>query len=161
MIEFSILLIENDKVDIMMMQRALADLKAPYSLWSVSNGAQALEFLRNPVQAKPAIILLDINTPVMDGLEFLAEINEYNDLRLIPVIVLTTSLDDYDVVRSFELGVSGYMVKPFDYFEYVKALKCILDYWTMSRRALVDCFDPDLPYKRKLKKEKGNENTIY
>ena len=128
-----ILLVEDDEVDIMTIQRALKDLKVSNSLAVTRNGEEALDYLRNPDKAKPCIILLDINMPRMTGIEFLKERSRDGAIKSIPVVVLTSSREEQDMVQSFSLGVAGYMVKPVDYKQFVETIRVIDLYWTLSQ----------------------------
>ena len=128
-----ILLVEDDEVDIMTIQRALKDLKVSNSLAVTRNGEEALDYLRNPDKAKPCIILLDINMPRMNGIEFLKERSQDGAIKSIPIIVLTSSREEQDMVQSFSLGVAGYMVKPVDYKQFVETIRVIDLYWTLSQ----------------------------
>ncbi|WP_321508379.1 response regulator [uncultured Methanoregula sp.] len=130
--EKAILLVEDDIVDMMSVKRALKDLQVTNPLFHVENGEEALEFLRNPANVRPAIILLDLNMPRMNGHEFLAVVKKDEDLKKIPVIVLTTSRGEMDKVQSFEQGVAGYMIKPVDYQQFVEVMRTIRLYWTLS-----------------------------
>lgn len=130
--EKSILLVEDDLVDMMSVKRALRDLNVTNPLYHVENGEEALEFLRDEKNPVPAIILLDINMPKMNGLEFLEIAKKDEKLRLIPVIVLTTSRAEIDKFSSFNLGVAGYMIKPVDYQQFVEVMRAISVYWTIS-----------------------------
>jgi CheY-like chemotaxis protein len=128
----SILLVEDDKVDAMTIKRALRDIKVTNRLDIVGNGEEALEFLGNPAIDHPGIILLDLNMPKMNGIEFLKIAKCDDNLKTIPVIVLTTSQEEQDRFDSFNLGVAGYMVKPVDYIKFVEVVKVIDKYWTLS-----------------------------
>ena len=128
-----ILLVEDDEVDIMTIQRALKDLRVANSLEVTLNGEDALDYLRNPGKAKPCIILLDINMPRMNGIEFLKERSRDGGLKSIPVVVLTSSREEQDMVQSFSLGVAGYMIKPVDYRQFVETIRVIVLYWTLSQ----------------------------
>jgi len=128
----TILLVEDDIVDMMSVKRALRDLKVTNPLSHVENGEEALEYLKNPANEKPAIILLDLNMPKMNGHEFLTIVKKDEDLKRIPVIVLTTSRGELDKIQSFDLGVSGYMIKPVDYQQFVDVMRTIRLYWTLS-----------------------------
>ncbi len=130
-----ILLVEDDKVDAMAVRRAMKDLKIKNPLHIVGNGEQALDFLKDPKNRTPCIILLDINMPKMNGIEFLRVAKQDPDLRLIPVIVLTTSKEDRDKFDSFDLGVAGYMIKPADYLKFVELVRAVDCYWTISETA--------------------------
>ena len=127
-----ILLVEDDEVDVLTVQRALRELKVANPLRVAGNGEEALEILRDPAAVRPAIILLDLNLPRMSGLEFLRIARREGSVRGIPVVVLTTSRQDQDVVQGFELAVAGYMVKPVDYRKFVEVMKAIDLYWTLS-----------------------------
>jgi CheY-like chemotaxis protein len=128
----AILLVEDDVVDMMSVKRALRDLQVTNPLYHVGDGVEALEWLKDRKNPKPGIILLDLNMPRMNGHEFLGLLKKDEDLRRIPVIVLTTSRGELDKVQSFNLGVAGYMVKPVDYQQFVDVMRTIRLYWTLS-----------------------------
>jgi CheY-like chemotaxis protein len=127
-----ILLVEDDKVDAMAVKRAVKDLNITNSLITVGDGEQALELLRDPDRAKPCLILLDINMPRMNGIEFLRVAKADQILRRIPVVVLTTSKEDQDKFDTFDLGVAGYLIKPADYMKFIEMLRAVDCYWTIS-----------------------------
>ncbi len=127
-----ILLIEDDNVDVMTVERVFRDLKIANQLVSTSNGEQALEYLRTNGNKKPCVILLDLNMPKMNGTEFLKIVKTDEALKKIPVVVLTTSSQQRDVVESFKLGAAGYMVKSVDYGKFVETIRTITLYWTLS-----------------------------
>jgi CheY-like chemotaxis protein len=127
-----ILLVEDDQVDAMTVKRALKDINVTNRLDIVNDGEAALTFLKNPENEKPGIILLDLNMPKMNGIEFLKIAKKDESLKKIPVVVLTTSKEDQDKVDSFNLGVAGYMIKPVDYQKFVEVVKTIDLYWTLS-----------------------------
>ena len=127
-----ILLIEDDEVDVLTVQRALRDLAVANPLTTVRNGEEALAWLADEEQPTPGLILLDLNMPRMNGLEFLREARRVGCAERIPVVVLTTSRDDRDVVEGFQLNVAGYMVKPVDYRKFVEVMKAIDQYWSLS-----------------------------
>ncbi len=127
-----ILLVEDDQVDAMTVRRALKDIKVTNHLAVVGDGLEALQHLSNPGNEKPCIILLDLNMPRMNGIEFLQAVKADAILRRIPVVVLTTSTEEQDKVNSFNLGVAGYMVKPVDYRQFVEVVRTIDLYWTLS-----------------------------
>lgn len=128
----AILLVEDDLVDALTVKKALAELKVTNELVIRENGEEALEYLRDPAYQQPAIILLDLNMPRMNGLEFLEIAKQDSIIKKIPVIVLTTSCEEWDRMQSFLLGVAGYMVKPVDYRQFVDVVKVIDLYWTLS-----------------------------
>lgn len=131
-----ILLVEDDQVDAMTVKRALKELHVTNPLTHVENGEEALDHLRNPASERPCIILLDLNMPRMGGIEFLQVIKHDEVLRVIPVVVLTTSEEQQDKVESFSLGVAGYMAKPVDYHQFVEVMRSINTYWTLSEMPL-------------------------
>ena len=128
-----ILLVEDDKVDVMTVKRALKDLDIKNQLVSTANGEEALEYLNNNSNNKPCIILLDLNMPKMNGIEFLTIVKADEVLKKIPVVVLTTSNQEQDIVESFKLSVAGYIVKSVDYAEFTEAISTINVYWTLSK----------------------------
>ncbi len=128
----SILLIEDDQVDALTIKRILKEIKVSNQLNIVADGEKALAFLRDPENRKPGIILLDLNMPRMNGIEFLTIVKKDADLKKVPVVVLTTSRADQDRVDSFNIGVAGYMIKPVDYQKFVEIITTIDRYWTLS-----------------------------
>jgi CheY-like chemotaxis protein len=133
-----VLLIEDDLVDVKTIRRAFQQHKLTNPLYVCSNGAEALSFLRHegtysdPASLpRPGVILLDVNMPVMNGIEFLREMKTDPAIKQIPVIVLTTSREDSDRIRSYELGVAGYIVKPADFPKFLEAIKIFDLYWSL------------------------------
>lgn len=127
-----VLLVEDDDVDAMTVKRAFSDLKITNPLVRKLNGEEALDYLRNEANLVPCVILLDLNMPKMNGIEFLKIAKADDGLKRIPVIVLTTSKSDEDRVESFGLSVAGYMIKPTDYKKFVDTIRVIDLYWTIS-----------------------------
>ena len=127
-----ILLVEDDEVDILTVKRALRDLKVDNDLLLAGNGEEAIALLRGGESPRPALILLDLNMPRMDGFEFLRTAREGALVDGIPVVVLTTSRQDQDIFEGFKLNVAGYMVKPVDYRKFVEMMQAIDLYWTLS-----------------------------
>lgn len=131
--EKPILLVEDDEIDVMTVKRALKEIKVSNPVVVAGNGEEALEYLNNCKYDKPYIILLDINMPRMNGIEFLRISKQESNIRKIPVIVLTTSKEEQDIVESYDLGVSGYMIKPVDYGQFVDTLRAIDMYWKLCK----------------------------
>ncbi len=127
-----ILLVEDDKVDVMTVLRALKEIKVTNPVVNLENGEEALKYLRDPKSDKPCIILLDLNMPIMNGIEFLQVVKHDDLLKRTPVVVLTTSEEQQDKMNSFDLGVAGYMAKPVDYRQFVEVMRTIDAYWTIS-----------------------------
>jgi CheY-like chemotaxis protein len=129
---FSILLVEDDMVDVMSVKRALRELNSNHILNVAGNGEEALVRLRDPANPLPGIILLDINMPRMNGLDFLKILKADERLRRIPAVVLTTSKEESDRLESFNLSAAGYMVKPVEYAGFVEVVRTIQGYWNLS-----------------------------
>ena len=128
----NILLVEDDRVDCMTIKRALGEVKINNRLDMVGNGEEALAYLLSADNDLPGLILLDLNMPRMNGIEFLKTVKTHAGLKKIPVVVLTTSRAEPDINASFELGAAGYMVKPLDYREFIEAVVTIARYWRLS-----------------------------
>jgi CheY-like chemotaxis protein len=128
----SILLVEDDRVDAMTVRRAFSDLRVTNKLITVGNGEEALAFLQNGKNDRPCLILLDINMPKMNGIEFLKIAKNDHALKAIPVVILTTSQEERDRMEGFNNGVAGYMIKPVDYLQFVETMRTIQMYWTLS-----------------------------
>ena len=127
----AILLVEDDRVDAMTVRRALKELNVCNPLFEVGNGEEALAFLRDLQNPRPSIILLDLNMPKMNGIEFLQVAKNDPVIKQIPVVVLTTSKADQDRIDTYNMSVAGYMVKPVDYMKFVETIKTIRMYWTL------------------------------
>ena len=127
-----IMLIEDKSVDALAVKRALSELKVTNPLVHSINGQVALEYLRDKANKKPCIILLDLDMPEMNGIEFLKVIKADDILKKIPIVVLTLSEKEQDVVESFNLGVAGYMAKTIDYKKLVETVRTINLYWSLS-----------------------------
>ena len=127
-----ILLVEDDNVDAMTVRRAMKDLNVPNGIIHQLDGEDALEYLRSSDNKRPCVILLDLNMPRMNGIDFLKIIKNDDELKKIPVIVMTTSKDERDKMESFEFSVAGYIIKSTDYKKFVEALKILNLYWTRS-----------------------------
>jgi DNA-binding NarL/FixJ family response regulator len=127
-----ILLVEDDKIDAMTVKRALQELNVANQLIHTLNGEEAVEYLRNNGNQKPCVILLDLNMPRMNGIEFLKVTKADDALKRIPVVVLTTSKDEQNIVDSFRLNVAGYILKSADHEKFVDAMRTVNIYWTLS-----------------------------
>ena len=128
-----VLLVEDDEGDVLMTREAFEFYKLRNPLHVVSDGEQALKFLRRDGQfadaPRPGMILLDVNLPRLSGLEVLAELKQDPDLMLIPVIMLTTSQADEDILRSYKLHANAYVSKPVDFENFVEAIRQIDDFF--------------------------------
>jgi len=131
---FVILLAEDELADAHLVKAALSENHILADFHHVVDGREALEFLhrqgpRFANAPRPDLILLDLNMPRLDGRGFLAAIKQEPDLRIIPVVVLTTSEVERDVVASYDLGAAGYITKPVDMIQFMAAIRCLSDYW--------------------------------
>lgn len=127
-----IMLIEDDAVDAMSVRRALRTINVTNPLVLAEQGEAALSYMNTPGNALPCIILLDLNMPIMGGLEFLRHIKQHAEWRRIPVVVLTTSEEALDRDASFELGAAGFLPKCPDYDRFVEVMRTWDQYWTWS-----------------------------
>ena len=127
------LLVEDDPGDVLMTREALSESKLLNTLHVVDNGEQAVEFLRRQGEyadaPRPDLILLDLNLPRLDGSEVLAIIKGDPDLRAIPVVVLTTSDAEEDVLRSYQLHANAYVTKPVDFASFVSVVRQVDDFF--------------------------------
>ena len=127
-----VLLVEDDDVDAMAVERAFKELNISNPLIRAGNGEEALAYLKTKSNQKPCVVLLDLNMPKMNGAEFLKAAKADASAKEVPVVVLTTSEEQYDIHESFKNGVAGYIVKPVDYKKFVEAIRTIRLYWTLS-----------------------------
>ena len=128
----NILLVEDDEVDVMNVRRAFKRNNIANPLYVAPNGVEALDALRRgEIPLDRRIILLDLNMPQMNGIEFLRELRADPELRLTPVIVLTTSNDERDRVEAYNLNVAGYIVKPVTFLNFCEAMATLNRYWTL------------------------------
>ncbi len=127
----TILVVEDDEVDVMTIKRAMKEIHVTNPVEVRWNGEEALEYLQGEREL-PGIVLLDLNMPRMNGMEFLQQVRSDERLKRIPVVVLTTSREEQDRFSSFNLGVAGYMIKPVDYLQFVEVIRAINLYWTLS-----------------------------
>lgn len=118
----TILLVEDDYLDIVSFQRALNKLSVNHTMHIAHNGEEALDILHGNSKVKlselPDVIILDINMPKMNGIEFLKTIRHDQNYRNIKVFIMTTSAEDYDKISTKGLGISGYILKPLDFDNY-------------------------------------------
>lgn len=135
---FDILLVEDEPADAHLVRSALKENKVLCNMSVVQDGVEALAYLRREGQyhdaAMPDLILLDLNMPRMNGREFLAAVKADEELKTIPVVVLTTSDVERDVVASYKLGAAGYITKPVDMDQFIDAIRQLDNYWFVLAR---------------------------
>ena len=136
---FDILLVEDEPADAHLVRSALKESRIYCNLHHAVDGIDALDFLRGQGETKrsalnPDMILLDLNMPRMNGREFLAEIKADAALKAIPVVVLTTSDVERDVVASYRMGAAGYITKPVDMEQFIDAIRQLGNYWFVLTR---------------------------
>jgi len=128
-----ILLIEDNPGDVRLTQEAFKEGKVLNKLHVTRDGVEAMEFLRQKgnyaKSPRPDIILLDLNLPKKDGREVLAEIKADKDLKRIPVVILTVSQAEEDILKSYNLNANCYIIKPIDLEQFIRAVKLIEDFW--------------------------------
>ncbi len=132
-----ILLVEDDPKDVELTLTALEEYNLANEVIVARDGEEALEYLYSRGKFKirssdnPAVMLLDLKLPKVDGLEVLKQIKSEEKLRMMPVVVLTSSKEEKDMVASYKLGVSAYVVKPVDFHEFVNAIKELGVFWAV------------------------------
>ena len=127
--KLNILLIEDDRIEVLKLKRAIAEDFDNYILNIATNGNQAFTILDNNI---PEMIILDLNMPDTNGIDFLSLIKSNSNLKHIPIIVLTTSNNNKDIYNCYQLGIAGYVIKPLKYEEYVTKIKAIINYWSLN-----------------------------
>jgi CheY-like chemotaxis protein len=132
-----ILLVEDDPKDVELTLIALEDYNLANEVIVLGDGAEALDYLHSRgnfagrSSENPAVLLLDLKLPKVDGLEVLQQIKSDEKLRAIPVVVLTSSREERDMITSYKLGVNAYVVKPVDFHEFVNAIKELGVFWAI------------------------------
>jgi len=136
-----ILMVEDDPNDVELTLTALAEYNLANEVVVTRDGAEALDYLycrgsfATRVGDNPAVLLLDLKLPKVDGLQVLQQIKSDEKLRMIPVVVLTSSREERDMVASYRLGVNAYVVKPVDFHEFVNAIKELGIFWAVINQA--------------------------
>jgi CheY-like chemotaxis protein len=128
----NILLVEDDEVDVMNVRRAFERNNVSNPLFVAGNGIEALEVLRgNEMPKERRLVLLDLNMPKMNGIEFLQALRADAELAATPVVVLTTSNDDQDKIDAYNLNVAGYLLKPVTFSNFCERMATLNKYWTL------------------------------
>jgi len=128
----NLVLVEDDEIDVMNVRRALERAHVTNPLFVANNGLEALELLRSDaVPRDRRLVLLDLNMPKMNGIEFLRELRKDPVLHHTPVVVLTTSDDERDKVNAYDLNVAGYLLKPVTFMNFVDVMAALNKYWAL------------------------------
>jgi len=128
----NILLVEDDEVDVMTVKRAFARANISNPIYVATNGVEGLEMLRkDAIPARRRLVLLDINMPKMNGIEFLRELRSDPELQHVTVVALTTSNADRDRVEAYKLNVAGYLLKPVTFQQFAEVMATINKYWAL------------------------------
>ncbi|HET7435900.1 MAG TPA: response regulator [Thermoanaerobaculia bacterium] len=130
-----ILLVEDNPDDVELTRHALVKSNIVNELIVVTDGVEALQYLRDPNNAMPAVVLLDLKLPRLDGIETLRVMRSEERTRLVPVVVLTSSAEESDLIQSYRLGANSYVVKPVDFEQFVEATKRLGMYWLLLNTA--------------------------
>lgn len=126
-----ILFIEDDAIEVMKFNRVINALGLSHQIAEANNGEEALELLKEH-ENLPHIIILDLNMPKLNGLEFLRMLKNDCVLKYIPTIILTTSSNFKDVKEGYKIGIAGYILKPLKYEDYVFKVQKLLEYWSIN-----------------------------
>jgi CheY-like chemotaxis protein len=124
-----ILLIEDDAIEVMKFIKVVETLGEDHQIVEAKNGEEAIDILNSGKQL-PDIIVLDLNMPKVNGIEFLASLKKDDLLKYIPTIVLTTSNNPKDILECYKIGIAGYILKPLKYEDYVSRINKVLAYWS-------------------------------
>ncbi len=136
-----ILLVEDDPKDVELTMSALEEIRLANEVFVLHDGAEALDYLlrRGPYagrsQIEPAVVLLDLKLPKIDGLEVLRQMRTYDELREIPVVILTSSREEQDLAAGYRLGTNAYVVKPVVYADFIAAVKEVGLFWAVVNEA--------------------------
>ena len=126
-----IMLIEDDMIEVMKLNRTISKLGLKHKIIEANNGEEAL-ILLSEKDNLPDIILLDLNMPKINGIEFLNILKNDDSLKYIPTVILTTSNNHKDLLECYKIGVSGYVLKPLKYETYVDKIEKLLSYWSIN-----------------------------
>jgi CheY-like chemotaxis protein len=129
--QLKILLIEDDSIEVMKFNRVLTNLVLQHEIIEANNGEEALELL-NDKNVQPDIIVLDLNMPKLNGIEFLSILKSDAVLKYIPAIILTTSNNHKDMLECYKIGIAGYILKPLKYEDYINRIQKLIEYWSCN-----------------------------
>lgn len=127
----NILLVEDDAIEVMKFNKVVKNLELRHKIVEAHDGAQALELLKDR-EVNPDIIILDLNMPKMNGIEFLKILKQDDSRKSIPTVILTTSTNHTDIKECYNIGIAGYVVKPLKHEEYMNNTKKLIEYWSTN-----------------------------
>lgn len=127
--KLKILLIEDDRIEVLKLKRSIPQEFKNYTLTLANDGNEAFSLIEKDT---PDMILLDLNMPDTNGIEFLEIIKGNEELKHIPVVILTTSNSNKDIFECYKLGIAGYVLKPLKYEDYEKKIQAIINYWNLN-----------------------------
>jgi len=128
----NILLIEDDSLEIMKFNRVINSCEKKHTILVARNGEEAIDLLNTKTQVIN-LIVLDLNMPKINGIDFLKFIKKDTKFRFIPAIILTTSNNSKDILECYEIGIAGYMLKPLKYEDYVVCIENLMNYWSVNK----------------------------
>ena len=132
-----ILLVEDDPRDIELIMEALGDYKLANEVIVANDGEEAMDYLycrgnfKSRLSGNPAVVLLDLKLPKVSGMEVLKQIRSDEKLKVIPIVILTSSREERDLIESYKLGINAYVVKPVDFHDFVEAVKDLGIFWAV------------------------------
>ena len=128
----NILLIEDDSLEIMKFNRVIDSFEKKHTILVARNCEEAIDLLKTKTQVIN-LIVLDLNMPKINGIDFLKFIKKDNKFRFIPAVILTTSNNSKDILECYEIGIAGYMLKPLKYEDYVVCIENLMNYWSINK----------------------------
>ncbi|PCI33742.1 MAG: response regulator [Flavobacteriaceae bacterium] len=126
-----ILLVEDDRIERLKFLKVVKKMAVESQVFEVENGEEAIEYLLQSSKL-PSIVVLDLNMPKMNGIEFLSKLKKDNRLKYLPAIVLTTSCNQKDLLECYRIGIAGYVLKPLRYDEYEIKIRSLITYWNTN-----------------------------
>ena len=135
--KLSLLLIDDDEIERMKFKRVCHKNGYPHTILEAKNGEMALDILKNK-ESLPNLILLDLNMPKMNGIEFLSALKLNESLKYIPIVIMSSSNNHKDVKECYKLGVAGYIIKPLHFEDYSNRIVSLVNYWNNNELAIED-----------------------
>ena len=130
--KLNILVVEDDEIELLKFKMVTGTLRLVHQFEYATDGERAIDYLRDKSKTLPQLILLDLNMPRFDGFEFLSMMRTDVDLRYIPTVIMTSSENEKDIKKCYELGIAGYLTKPLELEEYETKLRALFNYWELN-----------------------------